>query len=671
MKTILSVIRALLVGGMVWVAGPAKAQTAAAPALSIERTSPATFQLVWPQTTPGFILQYSPTPDRFSLWYGVPQNPALQGSLLSVPRTFSTYPEGQGFFRLTSKGVPAGLDFLLANQGNDSAWGSLGGTAFRDTTAALEALLLFARPGDDSATSRGLFTLAALAARNNDDLSRQTVVLASAGQSVASSLTTLLGTQNGDVLDPASGAYPGKGWGLATGYGSSTIDTALVLRALKAGNRIGGLAVVKESLAGSATSLPHTFAVPAGASNLVLQVRQRTVLVRLRITYPDSSSSSVDIGAGTTPTTVNFPIGTGALTLTAQNLTGSVGNYSAEIGFTGPDGFDYFRATTPLSFLAAAQNTDGGWGIAPGDDSHLMITTEVVRALAACGGALVAPSAFSAAGGWLVGRQNANGGFSSEANNSNPYETSLAILALRLATPSASVSSAATWLRNAQLPDGSWGGEAAQTALAVQALRLAPIVSTIPGQSVISPAPFSTINLDNYVADPDHADNQIAWTVTGNSVLGVSVANRVATITYPPGANVTEQLTFTATDPDGYSASTSSAFTVAFQLVDYTIARGGSAIGTRIFTAASSVLDQVAFFTQSPPNTPPGVTYGTTGLSRISATEMRVSFQISASSGAATGYHQFQVTYGLLNSASQPLGPLNGNVFNFSIQITP
>ena len=666
-RKFLQIIRALTVGGMVWLAAVANGQSPAPP-LSIERTGTDSFQLLWPQTSPGFILQSSPMPDRSSLWRGILQNPVLQGGLLSVPQTLSSYPDGQGFFRLTSKGVPAGLDFLLASQGLDGLWGNLGGTTFRDTTAALEALSLFGRLEDAFVSARGLSPLALPAARNNDDLSRQTIALASAGQDIAGLLTALLDSQNAVVSDPASLAYPGRGWGLATGYGNSTIDTALVLRALKAGNRICGLSVVKESLAGSATSPPHSFDVPAGASNLVMLIRQRTVSIRLRLTYPNSSSSFVDIGAGTTPTTVSFPIGTGTFSLTAQNLTASAGTYSAEIGFTGSDGFDYFRTTTPLSFLAAAQNTDGGWGIAPGEDSHLMITAEVVRALAACGSALVAPSAFSAATAWLSARQNANGGFSSEPNTSNPYETSLAMIALRLASPAPSLASAANWLRNAQLPDGSWGSDAAQTALAVQALRLAPIVSTIPGQSVISPTAFATINLDNFVADPDHADNQIAWTVTGNSVLNVSVVNRVVTITYPQGADVTEQLTFTATDPDGYSASTTAAFTVAFQVVDYTIARGGSVTGTRSITTTPANFNQIASYSELKTGVPAGVTYTTTGAFLIPPDTVEFDFQITVSPAAATGYHQFSVKYTLRNSASQTLAE---QTFNFSIQVTP
>ena len=105
--------------------------------------------------------------------------------------------------------------------------------------------------------------------------------------------------------------------------------------------------------------------------------------------------------------------------------------------------------------------------------------------------------------------------------------------------------------------------------------------------------------------------------------------------------------------------------------MDYSIAKGGLVNDTRIFTAASSTLDQVAFYTESQTGVPAGVTYTTTSVSRISATQMQVGFRINVSTSAVTGIYFFQVTYGLLNSSMQPLGPLTGNVFDFEIRITP
>ena len=48
-----------------------------------------------------------------------------------------------------------------------------------------------------------------------------------------------------------------------------------------------------------------------------------------------------------------------------------------------------------------------------------------------------------------------------------------------------------------------------------------------------------------------------------------------------------------------------------------------------------------------------------------------VTFQIDVTGAEALGLHAFQVEYGLLDGALNPLGPLNGNVFDFLIEVTP
>ena len=50
---------------------------------------------------------------------------------------------------------------------------------------------------------------------------------------------------------------------------------------------------------------------------------------------------------------------------------------------------------------------------------------------------------------------------------------------------------------------------------------------------------------------------------------------------------------------------------------------------------------------------------------------MQVGFQIDVTGGATPGVHFFQVEYGLLDSSMDPLGPLDGNIFDFLIEITP
>ena len=63
--------------------------------------------------------------------------------------------------------------------------------------------------------------------------------------------------------------------------------------------------------------------------------------------------------------------------------------------------------------------------------------------------------------------------------------------------------------------------------------------------------------------------------------------------------------------------------------VDHSIPIGLSASDFRIFTADSATLDQIAFFTETQIGVPAGVFYTNTLVQRISATEMRIEFQIS------------------------------------------
>ncbi|HTJ01007.1 MAG TPA: PKD domain-containing protein [Dongiaceae bacterium] len=90
-----------------------------------------------------------------------------------------------------------------------------------------------------------------------------------------------------------------------------------------------------------------------------------------------------------------------------------------------------------------------------------------------------------------------------------------------------------------------------------------PVVQPIPDQTVTAPASFATFALDNYVSDPSYPKDQLTWSVTGTNLLAVAIdANRVATVTYPSGANVAEQLTFLVQDPAGNSAYATPTFTV-------------------------------------------------------------------------------------------------------------
>ncbi|MBW2738041.1 MAG: hypothetical protein JRE64_04150 [Deltaproteobacteria bacterium] len=105
--------------------------------------------------------------------------------------------------------------------------------------------------------------------------------------------------------------------------------------------------------------------------------------------------------------------------------------------------------------------------------------------------------------------------------------------------------------------------------------------------------------------------------------------------------------------------------------VDYEINIGGLINDSRIFQGDSVLLDQAAYYTQTQIGVPSFITYTTTGLSRVSATDMQVSFSIQVSGTASEGIYEFQVEYGLQDSGNNPLEPLTNNIFSFKIKIVP
>lgn len=107
--------------------------------------------------------------------------------------------------------------------------------------------------------------------------------------------------------------------------------------------------------------------------------------------------------------------------------------------------------------------------------------------------------------------------------------------------------------------DGGVGLDSAQVIIANEP----PMISQIPAQSIIKGQSFSQINLDDFVSDPDNADDQIQWQVIGNDYVNVSITNRIAKITVKNTQWVgTDTVQFIATDPGSRSDSSSTTFTV-------------------------------------------------------------------------------------------------------------
>ena len=133
----------------------------------------------------------------------------------------------------------------------------------------------------------------------------------------------------------------------------------------------------------------------------------------------------------------------------------------------------------------------------------------------------------------------------------------------------------------------------------VTAVNDAPVVGNIPGQSINSGSSFTPINLDNYVSDVDNSDEEMTWTISGNSALAVSIVDRVASITAPADWKGSETITFRVSDPESLYAEVAATFTVANQapvlaeIADQTVYEGGTLILT--ITASDPDGDSVSF----------------------------------------------------------------------------
>ncbi|WP_146067542.1 tandem-95 repeat protein, partial [Vibrio jasicida] len=90
-----------------------------------------------------------------------------------------------------------------------------------------------------------------------------------------------------------------------------------------------------------------------------------------------------------------------------------------------------------------------------------------------------------------------------------------------------------------------------------------PVVGNTLADQVL-PEDFAeySINLNDAFSDVDDADSDLTFSVSGNSNIQVSIVNGIATITPTADWNGSEELTFTATDPDGESVSQTVEFTI-------------------------------------------------------------------------------------------------------------
>jgi len=74
------------------------------------------------------------------------------------------------------------------------------------------------------------------------------------------------------------------------------------------------------------------------------------------------------------------------------------------------------------------------------------------------------------------------------------------------------------------------GKDSVKVAFTIQHINQAPVISSIPSQTINNGENFSNISLNNYVSDEETADSLIKWSYYGNTNLSLSITNQVLTI---------------------------------------------------------------------------------------------------------------------------------------------
>ena len=366
-----------------------------------------------------------------------------------------------------------GMAWLKSAQNPSGSWGAPSGSEFRDTTVAVAALHQLNEHGTEY--NAGVTFLQFIPTSNNDYLARQTTALAVAGRDVSTQLPSLLGSQNPVELDHTRPNFPEGGWGIASGYSTSTLDTALALEALNAAGKAGGLTVKDETIGPGAGAGADTFQfeLPGDVTDLTVVITDLTGQIDFRIKQ-GSPPTLADPFFNITTAPINLtgiPVSPGTYFIRVDSSVSSI--YSFEVTFVA-GGFDTKDLLTALNYLASSQNADGGWGISVGSDSNIFLTAKVLQTLEGYSKFLDVQTHIDGGISWLLTQQNPDGGFGSSP--STIYATSLAYLVIAgRDRQSPEAQNALDYILANQQADGSWNSDPYSTALALQALALTKI----------------------------------------------------------------------------------------------------------------------------------------------------------------------------------------------------
>lgn len=194
---------------------------------------------------------------------------------------------------------------------------------------------------------------------------------------------------------------------------------------------------------------------------------------------------------------------------------------------------------------------------------------------------------------------------------------------------------------------------------------LVSMQSARPRFVITYPAANATVT-----SSPITVTGEIGYNVTKVMVNGVNATLSNGTFSAPGVTLQSGENTIDAAAFAGTTNNTPLKFKVFLgAAADYTFAQGGSATGTRQFSAPAGA--QAASYLYTITGAPAAMTFTTTGITFTSANVFTVSFTISTTSAIAPGLYNFSVLYELRDGSNNPITPLTGNNMQFSVRVNP
>jgi len=466
---------------------------------------------------------------------------------------------------LAQNPVDDAVSWLASVQNPSGSWGST--TEFTDSATVVEALAAV----DPTATalSDGAAWLAAQAAPNHQSLARQARALSAVtGYEFESGslAAAILAAKNPVQPDDTLPNWPEGGWGVAPGFETDCMSTALALLALQAMGMTGGFSVEDEALGAGAKNVHEwDIAVEATIARILITVSGSDVRLRMREGSPPTGGDPFFL----------LPPGTFLIVFPDSGLDFTPGQNFISIESTGPAASYGFVASylTPtldtaafgeaLDYLAESQNADGGWGLTRGSPTELYTTLHVLLALTAWPDYDL--DVERAAGrAYLLGEQLPGGGFGFDGLTPISYVTALAahdLLLIETYPFSTAVNDAVAALLGMQDPGGSWDLEAYHTAVSILAYwdyNQPPIADAGPDQVVTDSDGDGSEDVmlsGSGSSDVDGTIERYSWTEGGTEIA----TGEAPTVTLPTGEH---EIELTVEDDGGRTAQDSVGITV-------------------------------------------------------------------------------------------------------------